>query len=171
MKIVHLRTACFDQWQVNFSAIEQSELTLYRFSISDHTTGNRYDYPDMYLTEANAYLAAYFLCLRASLDREQQPAFLLDLETGYILSSNLPAFELLTIDATGANILDFMIEVKDHQQIRQTLWQTGELHQPTLLCNADGFLMECEIKAQLTPHYPRWAIFHFQSNQSPPGFL
>lgn len=166
MKTNYLKTTCFDQWQVSFSAIQQIGFILYRFSIVDHKTGTQYDYPDVYLSEAKAYLSAYFLCLRASLDREKQPALLIDLETGCILSSNLSAFELLTIDATGANISDFMADLKDHRQIEQQLWQTGKADQPTLLRDADGFSMEGEIEAQTAPYYPRWAIFYLKSTQS-----
>jgi hypothetical protein len=166
MKVTQLKTTCFDQWQVIFSAIQQTGSTFYKFSISDCKTGSQYDYPDIYLTETKAYLSAYFLCLRASLDREQQPALLIELTTGYVLSSNLPAFELLAIDATGANVLDFIVEPKDYQQIEQQLLQTGEAHQLTLLHNADGLPMECEIKVQMPPYCSRWAIFYFKSNQS-----
>lgn len=170
MKVSYSRTACFDQWQVNFSVIEQIGSVLYKFSIADDKTGSQYDHPGIYFTETKAYLSAYFLCLRASLDREQQPALLVDLETGCILSSNLPAFELLAINATGTSILDFMVELKDHRQLEQRLWQT-DVPQSILLCDADGFLRQCKIEAQVVPYYSNWAIFYFQSNQSQPCFL
>jgi hypothetical protein len=85
MEVIHLETACFDQWQVSFSAIQQIGLTFYTFSITDYRTGSRYEHPEVYLTTTKVYLSAYFFCLRASLDREQQPTLLVDLETGYIL--------------------------------------------------------------------------------------
>ncbi|NJR60609.1 MAG: hypothetical protein HC769_18295 [Cyanobacteria bacterium CRU_2_1] len=171
MKSIHLKTACIDQWQVDFSVIQQTGFTLYRVSISDQTTGSRYDYPDTFLTEAKAYLSAYFLCLRASLDRKQHPALLVDLETGYILSINLPAFELLTIDAVGARIFDFIVHSNDHRQINQRLCRTEEFHQLTLFCNADGLLMECELKAQITPYYSKWAVFYLKANRFLPCSL
>lgn len=171
MKVSYLRTTCFDQWQVNFSVIEQIGSVFYKFSITDEKTGSQYHHSGIYSTETKAYLSAYFLCLRASLDKEQQPALLIDLETGHILSSNLPAFELLAINATGASVLDFMIELKDYRQLEQRLWQTGNLHQSILLCDADRFLRKCEIEAQVAPYYSKWAIFYFQSNQSQPCFL
>jgi hypothetical protein len=168
MEVIHLETACFDQWQVSFSAIQQIGLTFYTFSITDYRTGSRYEHPEVYLTTTKVYLSAYFFCLRASLDREQQPTLLVDLETGYILSCNLFAFELLSIDATGANLSDFMVELVKTRSLRQQLLQSEAAHRSGLLCNADGLLMKCKIQTQMAPHYSGWAILQFEFSQFQP---
>lgn len=142
----------------------------YKFSITGRgTIGDRYESQQIYPTEAAAYLSAYFFCLRADLDNEPNPALIVDCTSGYILSINLPAFELLAIDAVGFQMFDF-VDQAAYEQIVQQLQQTGASHYTTLLHNADGYTIEGRVNARIYPYYcsshcSRWAIFRLNFNQ------
>jgi hypothetical protein len=168
---LYLRTVYFNHWKVDFFSVQQQGAILYTFSIFDSTNSrNRYDYQQICLTEAEAHLSASFFCLRASLDRESHPALIVNLESDYILSINLAAYELLAIDAVSAKITDFIVIPEHYQQLHVGLKQNVDAQQTILFCNADGVLIECEVRVQRTPYCPNWAILYLDFNQSQPYF-
>jgi PAS domain-containing protein len=168
---LYLSTIYFNHWKVDFFSVQQQGAILYTFSIFDATnSSNRYDYQQICLTEAEAHLSASFFCLRASLDRESHPALIVNLESAYILSINLAAYELLGIDAVSAKITDFIVIPEHYQQLHIGLKQNANVQQIILLCNADGVLIECEVRAQRTLYCPNWAILYLEFNQFQPCF-
>ncbi|NJL22747.1 MAG: hypothetical protein HC895_21085 [Leptolyngbyaceae cyanobacterium SM1_3_5] len=118
--------------------------------------------------KAVAHRSDFFFRLRAELDRNPDAALIVDRESGTILSINLPAFELLAIDAVGFQVLDFGINQSTYERIAQQLQQTGTASQTILLHNADGDLIECEADAEVVPYYSGWIVLCFDANQSPP---
>jgi hypothetical protein len=115
------------------------------------------------ITAANP-VKAYFLRLQAELDREHYPALVVDLMSGYILSINLRAFELLRIDAVGFPVVDFAADMELYEQIRQQLQRTGKSYQTIQLRNADGELMFCQVDAKTAPDYPQWVVLRLNSD-------
>jgi hypothetical protein len=171
MKTAYLKTTCFefDQYTVKLFPIPQQRVTYYKFSITyQKETKNQYQSQQIYSTQLAAFLAAGFFCLRALLDRKTCPALIVDIQSGQILSINLPAFALLGIDAVGFNMPDFTGNSTIYEQICQELQQTGNFHQSISLCNADGHLIECTLDGQVWPHCSRWAIFCLRANHDDP---
>lgn len=119
-------------------------------------------------SKAAAHLSVYFLHLRAVLDNERCAALILDAESGSILSSNLPAFELLAIDAVGFRLIELMADPTAYGSIVQQLQQTGKVHQRITLHNADGKLIDCKAKVTLAPYYSGWTIVRFNANRQLP---
>jgi hypothetical protein len=114
---------------------------------------------------AKTQLMAYFLHLRATLDREHQPTLLVDQRLGYILAINLPTFELLKIDAVGLSMLDFAADRATYAQIGHQLQQTGKSHQTILLYNADGGVVTCQAQAEIAPNFAQWAVWQLKADQ------
>ncbi|NJN87419.1 MAG: hypothetical protein HC881_15320 [Leptolyngbyaceae cyanobacterium SL_7_1] len=85
-------------------------------------------------------LSTYFLRLRGALDREKHPTLIVDLTSGYILSLNLPAFELLKINAVGLWMTDFAANEHWHREVYQELRQTKNLMEPS------GSVMQMDTK-------------------------
>jgi hypothetical protein len=164
MKTVYLKTANFDQWAVQVLSIQKQGCVYYRFSIFGRSDArNQYDTLQIYPTEETAYQAAYFFCLRASLDREPDPSMIVDHKSGYILSINLPAFDLLKINAVGLNVIDFTIDLEDGKKIHQEFQKTGKINQKIIFQNADGHWIECRANTQVAPDYSEWAIVRLTS--------
>ncbi|NJK48856.1 hypothetical protein HC931_12335 [Candidatus Gracilibacteria bacterium] len=160
-----LETLVFHTWTIQLISTLQPEGTCYQFSIHERETNKQQYYSQKcYATEAEAYLDAYFVCLRAVLDREKCPAIIVDLSTRKILSINLPAFCLLGIDAVGFETYEFTFQEQLHEQLYQELQQTGESCQPMVLRDADGKLMEIQMSAQIVAEFPKWAIFRIMVN-------
>ncbi|NJR38296.1 MAG: hypothetical protein HC781_04915 [Leptolyngbyaceae cyanobacterium CSU_1_4] len=174
MKMMHLKTTCFNQWTVKRCLPHHSGQKYYKFLIGGRgTIAHRYKTQQRFSVEAtasvSAYLSAYFYCLRANLDNEKCPALVIDRQSGYILSINLPAFELLAIDAVGFQFLHFAVEPDMHQQIDQELQETGESSQTVWLQNADACSMKCTVHAMVDLYYSQWAIFRLNANPQSPN--
>lgn len=164
MKTICLKLACFNQWTVKIFAIPHLRQTYYKFLITKQgSITNRYESQHIYLTEAAARQSAYFFCLRATLDSEVIPAMIVDRISSNILSINLPAFELLAIDAVGLQMHHFLIN-QPYTFIHQHLQQSGRFNNTVMLQNADGDLIECAIKAEIDSYYSGWAIFYLRFN-------
>ncbi|MBW4661209.1 MAG: hypothetical protein KME15_21235 [Drouetiella hepatica Uher 2000/2452] len=118
--------------------------------------------------EAAVYLSAYFFHLRAVLDKKRLPAIIVDRPSGSILSINLPAFELLAIDAVGLRLLDFSVDQEIHRWIDQQIQTAEKSRQPVLLHNADGCRITCKVNAKSAPGYSGWAILGLEVNQAQP---
>ncbi len=160
------KTTYLDQWIIKLFSILEAGLTFYKFSVFwQEETNNQCCSQQAYSTEEAAYLAAFFFCLRASLDREKCPALIMDFKAGYILSINLPAFHLFGVNAVGFKMLDFAVNLENYERIYRELQQTGKSHQSILLHNADGHLVECEVDAQIEPYWSGWAIFRLRANK------
>jgi hypothetical protein len=160
-----LETIVFHTWMIQLISTVQPEGICYQFSIHERETSKQQYYSQKcYATEAEAYLDAYFVCLRAVLDREKCPATIVDLSTRKILSINLPAFCLLGIDAVGSETYEFTTQKQLHEQLYQELQQTGESCQPMVLRDADGKLIEIQISAQIVAECPKWGIFRIMVN-------
>lgn len=129
---------------------------------------NSYRSQSTYAIKAIVRLSVYFRRLRITLDNEQCAALIVDRRSGSILSNNLPAFELFEIDTVGFRLLDFIFDQEAYESIIQQLQQIGESHQTVLLHNADGYLLECEMKATIAHHYAGWMIFRFSANRQSP---
>jgi hypothetical protein len=171
MKTTYLKTTCFefDQYIVKLFPISQQRSTYYKFSIvCQKETKNQYQSQQIYSTQIRAYLAARFFCLRAFLDQDKCPALIVDIQSGYILSINLPAFAFLGIDAVGFKMRDFTANFAVYEQVCQELQQAGNSYQSISLCNADGHLIKCNLEGQIWPHHSRWAILHLRANYSKP---
>jgi len=149
---------------VKLILVKQKKRTYYKFVASSHRVLRSWCRSQkIYLTED--YLHQCFLSLRAALDWEKHPVLIADFPSGCILSINLPAFELLKIDAVGSKIVDFAADVEIFERIYQQLQQTGKSHQTVLLHDADGKQMECKIDAEISLYCSRWTIFHLCINQ------
>jgi hypothetical protein len=160
-----LETIVFNTWTIQLISTLQLEGTRYQFSIQERETNKQQYYSQQcYATKEEAYLDAYFICLRAVLDREKCPAMIVDLSTRKILSLNLPAFCLLGIDAVGFETYEFTAQEGPHEQLYQELQQTGESSQPMALRDADGKLMEITISAQIVADRSQWGIFRIMVN-------
>jgi hypothetical protein len=160
-----LETIVFHPRTIQLISTVQPEGICYQFSIYEKETNKQQYYSQQfYTTEEEAYFDAYFICLRAVLDREKCPAIIVDLSTCKILSINLPAFCLLGIDAVGFETYEFTTQKQPHEQLYQELQQTGESYQPMVLRDADGKLMEIQISAQIVAEFPKWGIFRIVVN-------
>jgi hypothetical protein len=160
-----LEKIVFHTWTIQLILTLQSDGTYYQFSIHERATNKQQYYSQQcYATEYEAYLNAYFVCLRAVLDREKCPAMIVDLSSCKILSINLLAFCLLGIDAVGFETYKFTDQRQSHEQLYQELQQTGESYQPMALRDADGKLMEIKISARLVADCSQWGIFRIVVN-------
>lgn len=145
----------------------------YRLATADRRiTKNHHQDQQMYLSNAadhlsidRSALSAYFFCLRGTLDSQPNSALIVDLASGHILSLNLPAFELLKINAVGFRMTDFAISKPTYQQIRQHLHQRRSFHGTLWLRDADGHEMETQVDAEVEPRYSEWVVFHFNANR------
>jgi hypothetical protein len=95
------------------------------------------------------------------LDNEDYPALIVSRKSGYILSINLPAFELLAIDAVGFQVIEFVADQEAYQQMIQQLQPTGADDHAILFRNADGYLICCQVTATIAPAYSEWMIIRF----------
>jgi hypothetical protein len=144
----------------------------YRLATSDRRiTRNQHEDQQIYSSDAadhvsvdRSHLSAYFLYLRSTLDWKPHSALIVDLASGYILSLNLPAFELLKINAVGFRMTDFAIDKQTYQQVCQQLHQTKKFHGTLWLRNADGHQMETQVDAEVKLCYLEWVIFYFNAN-------
>lgn len=160
-----LETIVFHTWTIQLISTVQPEGTCYQFSIHERETNKQQYYSQQcYATEEAAYLDAYFICLRAVLDREKCPATIVELSTRKILSINLSAFCLLGIDAVGFETYEFMNQKRPHEQLYQELQQTGESYQSMVLRDADGKLIKIQISAQIVADRSKWGIFRIMVN-------
>lgn len=119
----------------------------------------------IYTVKAAALLLAYFQHLREALDNEQCAALIVDCKSGFILSSNLLAYELFAIDPVTFQFVDLMVDPTTYGAMVEQLQQTGNKHQSVLLHNADGKLIDCAIDITIAPHYSEWMIFRISENQ------
>lgn len=119
----------------------------------------------VYTVKAAARLLAYFQHLRETLDNEQCAALIVDCESGFILSSNLLAYELFEIDPVSFQFVDLMVDPTAYREMVDQLLQSGNKRQSVLLHNADGQLIDCAIAMTIAPHYSEWMIFRISKNQ------
>lgn len=139
-------------------------------NIAPKAIADRFSSRLVWAAKAAAYLLAYFFQLRAALDNKLYPAIITDRSSGTILSINLPAFELLAIDAVGLHVFDFGIDREAYKRIEQQL-QAGENRQESrqtlLLHSADGNSMECRVEAEVALGYSGWLILCLQVSHHP----
>ena len=165
MKTIHLKLARFNQWTVKIFSIPHLKQTYYKFSVTKQGANtNQYESQNIYPTESATRLAAYFFCLRATLDGEATPALVVDRMSGNILSINLASFELLAINAVGFQMDHFLVN-QPYTYIHQQLQQSGKFYDTVLLQNADGYLMKCMVDVKIDSYYFGWAIVHLRASQ------
>lgn len=169
MKTIQATIICFNQWKFNVLLLRQSDQAYFKFSVvPQRNKSSRYESQLIYRSAVEAYYAAFFFCFRAVLDFHPCPAMMVDLRSGSILSINLLAFELLSIDGTGLNILDFAGNSEEFENFYQVLQQEGRAYQTVHLQNADGSCIPCKVVAEIEPCYSKWAIFSLYPNQESP---
>lgn len=168
MKTIDLKTVYCVQRTVKIQQIWLGSKEYYRFSILERSARNhRYDSQQVYSSETAACEAAYFFCLRFRSDRDPVPSLVIALKTGDILSTNLPAFEMLGIHATGLRWTDFMAHPELYEEMRQQLQQVGQYRRSLLICNADRDWLHCEMDAHLeTSGDSDWATLRLNAHPS-----
>lgn len=120
----------------------------------------------VFARKARSAVSIYFLNLRAMFDHEINPVLIVDRRSGFILSLNLSAFELLSMNVVGFKFVDFMNEPNLYQQLVAPLDQTRKTHCIASLHNADGRLMTCQMTITTAPRYTGWLVVRLSENQA-----